>query len=236
MNLENEILDEMGKQLIDVIKSQIPDAFEDTELQEEFEVSPVTLEEISDDILAVVYNDMDDDERLVLFNKLLFIFTDAEQYTQQSSVDDIEELLDCVQDCYSEDPAELSDAIIVLKDIYNSLFVSTHSLTSILEALAETAEDLSEGVSRRMSKRRMNRKRNKYYTKTRNQLRAGAAKRRKENRVKRPQRKRYYRVNKRKIASYQKSRAQAIKAGRHIKKRRLGDVNRTSIYRSSYRG
>ena len=83
-------------------------------------------------------------------------------------------------------------------------------------------EDIDEAVGRIMKRKNMNRKKRKFFKKTKAELRKGLAARRKANRLNKAKRKKYFRVNKKRIAMYQKSRATAIKKGRHIKKVRRG--------------
>ncbi len=83
-------------------------------------------------------------------------------------------------------------------------------------------DETNEAVARIMKRKNFNRKKRKFFKKTKSELRRGLSARRKANRLNRSKRKRFYRVNKVRIASYQKSRATAIKKGRHIKKVRRG--------------
>lgn len=80
----------------------------------------------------------------------------------------------------------------------------------------DTDDDLQEAdVSRIMKSGNMNRKRRKYMGSSHADLNRTRAKRRQEARKSKVARKRYYKVNKTKIANYQKSRRDAIKKGKH---------------------
>lgn len=78
--------------------------------------------------------------------------------------------------------------------------------------------EMGEGVSRRLKVSKMNKKSRKFMALTKAQFRQSRALRLRKNRQTKAARKRYYRINKRKIASYQKSRSDAIKKGKHIVK------------------
>lgn len=81
--------------------------------------------------------------------------------------------------------------------------------------------DVSEGVGRRMIQKNMNRKKRKFMKNSKAMMRRTKAARKKLARKNRAKKKRYYRANKVKIAAYQKSRAAAIKKGKHkVKLRR----------------
>ena len=84
----------------------------------------------------------------------------------------------------------------------------------------ETEEDLGleEGVSRVMKAKNRNLKQRKFFQKSAATLRKERADRMKKNRINRAARKGYQRVNKAKIASYQKSRAKFMKKGKHFAK------------------
>lgn len=84
----------------------------------------------------------------------------------------------------------------------------------------ETEEDLGldEGVSRVMKAKNRNLKKRKFFKKSAATLRRERADRMKKNRINRAARKGYQRINKEKLASYQKSRARFMKKGKHFAK------------------
>lgn len=84
----------------------------------------------------------------------------------------------------------------------------------------ETEEDLGldEGVSRVMKAKNRNLKKRKFFQKSAATLRKERADRMKKNRINRAARKGYQRINKEKLASYQKSRAKFMKKGKHFAK------------------
>jgi len=84
------------------------------------------------------------------------------------------------------------------------------------------SEEMDEAVGRVMKRKNFNRKKRKFFKKTKAELRKGLSARRKANRKNMPKRKKFYRINKKRLASYQKSRATAVKKGRHMVKVRRG--------------
>lgn len=98
----------------------------------------------------------------------------------------------------------------------------------ILDMMEEEVEDnddieteIEEGVSRIMRTKNMNKKKRKFMSNSKADLRRTKTKRKQKARKDKAKRKRYYRANKKKIAAYQKSRAAAIKKGKHkVKVRR----------------
>ena len=74
---------------------------------------------------------------------------------------------------------------------------------------------LFEKVSGRMSKKSMNKKKRLFVAKSVAQLRQERSGRRLKNRLNRTKRVRYAKANKRKLSKYAKSRASAIKSGKH---------------------
>lgn len=84
----------------------------------------------------------------------------------------------------------------------------------------ETEEDLemTEGVSRIMKAKNRNLKKRKFFQKSAATLRKERADRLKKNRINRAARRGYQRINKEKLASYQKSRAKFMKKGKHFAK------------------
>jgi hypothetical protein len=84
------------------------------------------------------------------------------------------------------------------------------------------SEEMDEAVGRVMKRKNFNRKKRKFFKKTKADLRKGLAARKKANRKNMSKRKKFYRINKKRLASYQKSRATAVKKGRHMVKVRRG--------------
>lgn len=84
------------------------------------------------------------------------------------------------------------------------------------------SEEMDEAVGRVMKRKNFNRKKRKFFKKTKADLRKGLSARRKANRKNMSKRKKFYRINKKRLASYQKSRATAVKKGRHMVKVRRG--------------
>lgn len=86
----------------------------------------------------------------------------------------------------------------------------------------ETSDGMDESMNRVMLTKNINRKRRKYMAKSKSDLRREYAERMRNNRLTLAKRKRYYRMNKAKIASYQKSRREYMEQGAHYKKVRSG--------------
>lgn len=80
------------------------------------------------------------------------------------------------------------------------------------------SEELDEGVSRAMKAKNRNMKKRKFFKKSAATLRKERSDRMKKNRMNRAARRGYQRINKNKIAAYQKSRARFIKKGKHFVK------------------
>lgn len=85
----------------------------------------------------------------------------------------------------------------------------------------ENDEELDEAVSRIIKNSSLNKKKRKFMSTSKAQLRRTKVKRKQDARKNKSKKKRYYKANKVKLAAYQKSRATAIKKGKHnVKKRR----------------
>lgn len=80
------------------------------------------------------------------------------------------------------------------------------------------SEELEEGVSRAMKAKNRNMKKRKFFKKSAATLRKERADRMKKNRMNRAARRGYQRINKDKIAAYQKSRARFMRKGKHFAK------------------
>lgn len=161
----------------------------------------------------------ENEEQLALINDILVDMDEEEidefgyvLYVEFFEEDDIESLEDDDFSFFSiEDVQEM--ITILGSDMYDY----------ILDLLDEESEEdeMDEAVSRRMKTSNMNRKKRKFMSNTKADLRKTKAVRKKAARLSRADRKRYYRANKKKIISYQKSRGDAIKKGKHkVKLRR----------------
>lgn len=134
------------------------------------------------------------------------------------------EFFDADEEFEEEDEFEIDD----VKDMVQALGAEFYD--DILDLLepedldlddTEDLENVEEGVGRRMLTKNFNRKKRKFMATSKAQLRRTKVKRKQDARKTKAARKRYYRANKVKIAAYQKSRAAAIKKGKHkVKVRR----------------
>lgn len=186
----------------------------------------IELEGAIDDLVALV-DYLDDEEARELHKTLVDVFVDPDEKLSTvptySEPDDIIDILNDIDDYARQDGDELFINLIalILTDIYDSYF---EDITP--EVLKESLRSgiLLEKVSIRMSKKNLNKKRNKFFSKTKNDLRVTAAQRRKDARIKKADRKRYYRMNRINIRKYQKSRHQNVASGKHLQKIRKGDT------------
>ena len=171
-------------------------------------LSSVELLQIINDELSQM-----DEEEINLFGYVLYneFFDDAE-----TAEDDYEDFtIEDVQAMIAELGAEF------YADIADLLLPDEESDDEEMDDDEET-DGIDEAVARVMKRKNMNRKKRKFFKKTKAELRKGLAARRKANRLNKAKRKKYFRVNKKRIELYKKSRATAIKKGRHIKKVRRG--------------
>lgn len=150
-------------------------------------------------ILFSYFSDEDEDE-------------DEEEYPEaEFDVDDLNALINAIgSDSYAAIDTILNSEAETLEDIFDEI-------DSIIEV--DLTESILEAIAKRMKVRNMNRAR-KFMAVTRAKLRAGKAARRVLLRKTKHKRRAKYRKNKRRIKAYQKSRATAIKSGKHIVKRR----------------
>ena len=115
-----------------------------------------------------------------------------------------------------DEPFDLNDVIEMIKVLGPDMY---EYIIDMLEE-DEIEDEIEEAVSRMMKSKNMNRKKRKFMRLSKAALRRTKAIRKRKARKTMSKRKRYYRANKVKIASYQKSRAKAIKKGKHFKKLR----------------
>lgn len=168
----------------------------------------------NEDLLAKIMDEIEElsDEELETFGEVLYYeFFDDEE----TDVDDY--------DFFNKD-----DVIAMIKELGPEMYEDIYDMLEEIEDEEEEDDDdddedseMDEGVTRRMLNKNFNRKKRKFMKNTKADLRKTKAARKKDARQSRADRKRYYRANKAKIAAYQKSRADAIKKGKHkVKKRR----------------
>ncbi len=160
------------------------------------------------ELLKIINDELSqmDEEEINLFGYVLYneFFDDEE-----TAEDDYEDFT-------------LEDVQAMIAELGAEFYADIADLLLPDEESDDEEEDIDEAVGRIMKRKNMNRKKRKFFKKTKAELRKGLAARRKANRLNKAKRKKYFRVNKKRIAMYQKSRATAIKKGRHIKKVRRG--------------
>jgi hypothetical protein len=192
--------------------------FKDFLIEQEDNEEVVDLDALSSVELLKIINDelsQMDEEEISLFGYVLYneFFDDEE--TAEDNYDDF--TLEDVQAMIAELGAEF------YADVADLLLPDEDSEDDTEDEYEDEDEDgINEVVGRVMKRKNMNRKKRKFFKKTKAELRKGLAARRKANRLNKAKRKKYFRVNKKRIAMYKKSRATAIKKGRHIKKVRRG--------------
>lgn len=178
------------------------DDVEDTEVVDLDTLSSEELLQIINDELALMDEDEISEFGYVLYNE----FFDDEE-TEEDDYEDfsIEDVQAMIAELGAEFYIDVADLLLPEEDDEES-----------------EDDDVNEVVGRIMKRKKMNRKKRKFFKKTKADLRKGLSARRKANRLNKAKRKKYFRINKKRIQSYQKSRATAIKKGRHIKKVRKG--------------
>lgn len=153
-------------------------------------------------IMFAYFSDEDEDDE-----------DDDEEYPEaEFNVDDLNAMIDAIgSDSYNVIATIISSESETLEDIFDEIdsIIDVDLTESLLEAL----------VSKRMKVGNMNRTR-VFMKVTRAKLRATKANRRVQLRKTKHKRKAKYRKNKHRIKAYAKSRAAAIKSGKHIVKRR----------------
>lgn len=160
-------------------------------------------EDSSADVLNAINHELSEmnDEEIDMLGAVL---TD-EFFDESDEYDEFMYSLEDVQHMIAELGAEFYDYILELIDD---------------DAYSEKSE-LDEAVSRKMKQGSFNRKKRLFMTKSKAELRKTAQQRKRKNREDRSSNRAYRRANKKKIQSYQKSRALAIKKGKHnVKLRR----------------
>lgn len=170
------------------------------------------------ELLKIINDELSqmDEEEINLFGYVLYneFFDDEE--TAEDDYEDftLEDVQAMIAELGAEFYADIADLLLPDEE--------SDDEESDDEEEDDEEEDIDEAVGRIMKRKNMNRKKRKFFKKTKAELRKGLAARRKANRLNKAKRKKYFRVNKKRIAMYQKSRATAIKKGRHIKKVRRG--------------
>ena len=161
--------------------------------------------------------DMDEDEIFAFAYALYYAFFDDEENPEDDyvdfNIDDVNEMIAALGEEFYVDILDL----LLPDDTADDFDWSEIGLDD-----EETPEDTNEAVSRVMRRKNFNRKKRKFFKKSKAELRRGFSARRRANRKNQAKRKRFYRVNKKRIASYQKSRSNAIRKGRHFSKVRRG--------------
>lgn len=156
------------------------------------------------------------DEEIDYLGQILFSYfsdeDDDDEYPEaEFDVDDLNSLINAIgSDSYAAIDTILNSEAETLEDIFDEI-------DSIIGV--DLTESILEAIAKRMKVRDMNKSR-KFMAVTKAKLRATKANRRVQLRKTKHKRRAAYRKNKRRIKAYQKSRADAIKSGKHIVKRR----------------
>lgn len=175
------------------------------------ELSPERRKELDDLFLELT------DEEIDHLGQIMFAYfsdedeeEDDEYQEAEFDVDGLNAMIDAIgSDSYNAIATIISSESETLEDIFSEI-------DSIIEVDCEVSEAL---VSKRMKVANMNRAR-KFMAVTKAKLRATKASRRVQLRKTKHKRKAKYRKNKHRIKAYAKSRATAIKSGKHMVKRR----------------
>lgn len=180
------------------------------------ELSPERRGELDD-----LFLELKDDEIDYLGQILFAYFSDFEDFEDledfsdevEFNLDDLNAMVNAIgSDSYDAIATIISSESENLEDIFNEI-----------DAIIEVDYDISEVsealISKRMKVANMNKTR-KFMATTKAKLRATAANRRVQLRKTKHKRKAKYRKNKHRIKAYAKSRAAAIKSGKHTVKRR----------------
>lgn len=179
----------------------------------------------AEDYLAMINAILDqlDDEEIDEFGYVLYSdFFDTEEEEETSAEDNTED--ETGEEDEADEPFTRADVDEMIQVLGSELYLAILELLDEddgSEWAGEEDEDLEEGVTRRMVAKNMNRKKRKFMKNSKAMMRKTKAVRKRLARKNRAKKKRYYRANKVKIAAYQKSRASAIKKGKHkVKLRR----------------
>lgn len=182
---------------------------ESDDIDQSDELSPERRKELDDLFLELT------DEEIDHLGQIMFAyFSDFEDFEDCSDetfdLDDLNAMVNAIgSDSYNVIATIISSESETLEDIFDEI-------DSIIEVDYEVSEAL---ISKRMKVGNMNRTR-VFMATTKAKLRATAANRRVQLRKTKHKRKAKYRKNKHRIKAYAKSRAAAIKSGKHIVKRR----------------
>ena len=179
------------------------------ESEEIDELSPERRKELDD-----LFLELSDDEIDHLGQIMFAYFSEDEDFEDCSDetfdLDDLNAMVNAIgSDSYNAIAVIISSESESLEDIFSEI-------DSIIEVDYEVSEAL---ISKRMKVSNMNRAR-VFMATTKAKLRATKANRRVQLRKTKHKRKAMYRKNKHRIKAYAKSRAAAIKSGKHIVKRR----------------
>ena len=190
------------------------------ESEEIDELSPERRKELDELFLELT------DEEIDHLGQIMFAYfsEDDEDDEDEDDEDDEDEYLEAefdVDDLNAMIDAIGSDSYVVINSILNSEAETLEDIFDEIDSIIDVdlTESLLEAIAKRMKVRDMNRAR-KFMAVTKAKLRASKAVRRVQLRKTKHKRRAMYRKNKRRIKAYQKSRADAIKRGKHIVKRR----------------
>lgn len=182
------------------------------ESEEIDELSPERRKELDELFLELT------DEEIDHLGQIMFAyFSDFEDFEEteiatdeaEFDLDDLNAMINAIgSDSYSAIATIISSESESLEDIFNEI-----------DSIIEIDYEVSEAISKRMKVGNMNKSR-KFMALTKAKLRATAANRRVQLRKTKHKRRAKYRKNKHRIKAYAKSRAAAIKSGKHIVKRR----------------
>lgn len=179
------------------------------ESEEIDELSPERRSELDE-----LFSELEDDEIDYLGQILFAYFSDHEDFEDFSdetefNLDDLNAMVNAIgSDSYNAIATIISSESESLEDIFNEI-----------DSIIEVDYDVSEAIAKRMKVGNMNKSR-EFMEITKAKLRATAANRRVQLRKTKHKRRANYRKNKRRIKAYAKSRADAIKSGKHIVKHR----------------
>ena len=182
------------------------DNMEDSELQRLHDVLSVYFFITLPEVLAEL-DTLDDEEIDELGVYLTTTFLD---YEYPEGIEDGEE----------EEPFDREELTRIVKLLCKEYQFIGFLKGIIHDGVPEAQERLEESPARVMKAKSMNKKKRKFMTKSASQLRRETSSRKRDANKNRAKKKRYYKANKTKIASYQKSRTNAIKKGKHQTKKR----------------
>lgn len=183
------------------------------EFLNEMENSEESFDSLKQQALDII-DSLSEEEIDELGSALVDLFFDVDQESQFNEEDyfEKEDVLDLIDMLIADDESLIYDVLDLLE------FEDMED-----DCELEYDSEIYEGVAKRFVNKKRGRR---FVSKTKSELRKGLAQRKKDNRVNRMSRKQYYRKNKAKIAAYQKTRAAAIKSGKHTPKKRKGVVQK----------